>query len=247
MDVNPKEYLQTEKKIRILLVFFSLILLSSCKNQDIAPYFQFGYNQQNKPVTLVFSGEGDQKDYRIKLKGKSNSMFGDLQKEGSQFSFRPIIPFSIGETYEVYQKDQVYFEFTVRGKEQKIAPKLLGIYPELDTVPENLLKMYLHFDKPMQQSRPTLNFIKVVNETEKKEVEIFLPLENELWNQDRTRLTLWLDPGRIKKDLIPNKEKGIPIEDGSKYTITISKDLEDQEGKHFGKRVYEVIFNRTKG
>ena len=36
---------------------------------------------------------------------------------------------------------------------------------------------------------------------------IFLELENELWNPEHTQLTLWLDPGRIKRDLIPNQRK----------------------------------------
>ena len=50
----------------------------------------------------------------------------------------------------------------------------------------------------------------------------FLELESELWNVNRTRLTLWLDPGRIKTDLIPNKEKGLPITQGNNYTIKIN-------------------------
>ena len=39
----------------------------------------------------------------------------------------------------------------------------------------------------------------------------FLDLQPELWNAEGTVLTLWLDPGRIKRDLIPNKELGIPL------------------------------------
>lgn len=241
MDVIPKKYVQIEKKIRVFLVFFSLILFISCKDNKPYPYYQFEYDKQNNPTKLIFWGEGDQKEYSVKLKGKSNSMFGDLQQEGSQFSFAPIIPFTTGETYEVYRNDEAYFEFTIRKPEKKIVAKLLGIYPKLDTVPENLLKMYFVFDKPMQQSRSTLDFIKVFNETGNEEVEIFLPLENELWNKDRTRLTLWLDPGRIKKDLIPNKERGIPIQEGFQYTVKVSKDLEDQQGNTLDKG-YEKSF-----
>ena len=44
---------------------------------------------------------------------------------------------------------------------------------------------------------------------------IFLDLQPELWNKERTILTLWLDPGRIKRDLQPNKKLGLPLELGA--------------------------------
>ena len=59
---------------------------------------------------------------------------------------------------------------------------------------------------------------------------MFLNLESELWNKEHTILTLWLDPGRIKTDLIPNKEKGLPILDGNRYALTISKELKSAKG-----------------
>lgn len=90
--------------------------------------------------------------------------------------------------------------------------------------------MYFEFDSRMQQTQSMLDFVKVTNLSENKEVNIFLPLENELWNLDKTRLTLWLDPGRIKKDLTPNKEQGIPIEKGQEYQIEIVETLEDEQG-----------------
>ena len=36
----------------------------------------------------------------------------------------------------------------------------------------------------------------------------FLPLEAELWNGDRTRFTVFLDPGRVKRGILPNEEMG---------------------------------------
>jgi hypothetical protein len=57
---------------------------------------------------------------------------------------------------------------------------------------------------------------------------VFLDLE--LWNNERTMLTLWLDPGRIKRDLQPNKLLGPPLIKGSYYQLLIDKDWQDAEG-----------------
>ena len=59
---------------------------------------------------------------------------------------------------------------------------------------------------------------------------IFLDLQPELWNKERTTLTLWLDPGRIKRDLQPNKKLGLPLELGGTYQIVNKPGWRDAEG-----------------
>ncbi len=83
----------------------------------------------------------------------------------------------------------------------------------------------------MQHVGNALDFITVYNTTEEKEESIFLALETELWNRQHDRLTLWLDPGRIKTDLIPNRERGLPIKKGNAYTITVDKKWKTATGK----------------
>ena len=58
----------------------------------------------------------------------------------------------------------------------------------------------------------------------------FLELEPELWNEDRTRLTLWLDPGRVKRDLVPNQLLGAPLVAGKEYTLVVDKNWKDIHG-----------------
>jgi hypothetical protein len=58
----------------------------------------------------------------------------------------------------------------------------------------------------------------------------FLDLQPELWNDDRTVLTLWLDPGRIKQDLIPNKKLGAVMNDNRNYRLQVSKGWRSQKG-----------------
>jgi hypothetical protein len=59
---------------------------------------------------------------------------------------------------------------------------------------------------------------------------IFLDLQPELWNKERTVLTVWLDPGRIKRELIPNQKLGNPLQKGKYYTLLISANWKDVQG-----------------
>ena len=79
----------------------------------------------------------------------------------------------------------------------------MAIYPTQDTVPENLLKIYLQFSKPMREGQ-ALRHIELLKNNRDTLPGVFLDLQPELWNVDRTTLTVWLDPGRIKRDLQPN-------------------------------------------
>ena len=71
---------------------------------------------------------------------------------------------------------------------------------------------------------------------------VFLDLE--LWNNERTMLTLWLDPGRIKRELQPNKLLGPPLIKGSHYQLLIDKDWQDAEGILLKEKLGEEFFYR---
>jgi hypothetical protein len=114
------------------------------------------------------------------------------------------------------------------------APEVIAIYPTSDTVPLNLLKIYIAFSKPMQEGQ-SLNNITVIKNRQDTIPSVFLDLQPELWNQERTMLTLWLDPGRIKRDLQPNKAMGSPLQQGANYQIVIRKDWRDAGGVSLAK------------
>jgi hypothetical protein len=62
-----------------------------------------------------------------------------------------------------------------------------------------------------------------------------------LWNTDRTVLTIWLDPGRIKRDLQPNLKLGAPLQSKEKYRLIVSKNWKDTEGRSLQKE-YDWVF-----
>jgi hypothetical protein len=58
----------------------------------------------------------------------------------------------------------------------------------------------------------------------------FLEIDEELWNPEMTRLTLFLDPGRIKREVKPLEEIGPALYPGKKYTLTIRETWLDARG-----------------
>jgi hypothetical protein len=103
------------------------------------------------------------------------------------------------------------------------------VYPSADLLPENLLKFYVHFSAPM--SRGSIYDHIHLRDSAGKEVELpFLEIDEELWDPAMTRLTLIIDPGRIKRGVRPLEEIGPVFEAGKSYTLTIDSAWKDGAG-----------------
>ncbi len=216
-----------QKKIKIYLVFFCVLLLLSCKeNTSIVRI------ETNNRERISFESTKKLEDLSVVLENQSDiSILGDWSKAGDSVTFTPVLPFTIGQTYSIKNRDEVLYIFKIKSEEINTKAELLAIYPTSDSVPENLLKMYFVFSKPMQEIGNSLDYITVFDNTSNKEATVFLELQSELWNKEHTVLTLWLDPGRVKTDLIPNKELGLPIQKDHNYTVTINPDWKDAQGQ----------------
>lgn len=108
--------------------------------------------------------------------------------------------------------------------------KVDHIFPSGDTLPENLLKIYLHFNHPMREG-VALKHIHLLDGNGCIVEEPFLVMEQELWDSNRKRLTLWFDPGRIKRHLVPHRKKGMPLKEGIQYTLKVDSTWEDAYGR----------------
>jgi hypothetical protein len=107
------------------------------------------------------------------------------------------------------------------------------LYPSAAELPENLLKFYVHFSAPMSRGG-VYRHIRLLDEAG-REVELpFLELDEELWNPAMTRLTLFIDPGRIKRGVRPLVEIGPALEEGKRYTLVIDPALIDAAGRELG-------------
>jgi len=57
-----------------------------------------------------------------------------------------------------------------------------------------------------------------------------LGTDTELWDRSHRRLTILLDPGRIKRGLRPNQELGAPLVAGRRYRLRIDSAWRDADG-----------------
>jgi hypothetical protein len=104
------------------------------------------------------------------------------------------------------------------------------IFPSSDALPENLLRFYVHFSAPMQ-SGGVQDHIELLGSDGQPMVAAFLELTTELWDRAMRRLTVLLDPGRIKRGVGPNIELGAPLRRGDHYTLVIREGMSDAEGR----------------
>ena len=116
------------------------------------------------------------------------------------------------------------------------------VFPSADLLPENLLKFYLHFSAPMSGGH-SYDYIHLLQENGAEVEYPFLRLDQELWNPVMTRLTLFVDPGRIKRGVQPNELMGPSITAGKRYTLLIDSDWKDSTGtplKESFRKVFQV-------
>lgn len=104
------------------------------------------------------------------------------------------------------------------------------IFPSVDVLPENQLKFYVQFSAPMSRGG-VYDHIRV-RDASRRIIELpFLELDEELWDPTMTRLTLLIDPGRIKRGVKPLEETGPVFEDGKEYSLTVDNELRDAGGR----------------
>jgi len=104
------------------------------------------------------------------------------------------------------------------------------VYPSSQVLPENLLKFYLHFSTPMSRGW-AYEHVRLQDASGRAAELPFLELNEELWNPEQTRLTLILDPGRIKRGLRPLEEAGPIFEAGQQCTLVITPGWPDAQGQ----------------
>jgi len=177
----------------------------------------------------------------------SSPIIGSWEKVGNYSYFCPLIPFSRKLRYQARYPSLPPFNFQPEPEKVYTKTTITHVFPTLDTLPENTLKMYLHFSAPMSDVN-AYEFIVLKDENGEKIEVPFLELTPLLWNHDRTRLTIWFDPGRVKRELLRNQKLGAPLEEGKNYTLHISKNWKDANGyllaDNFTKKIHITAADR---
>ncbi len=104
-----------------------------------------------------------------------------------------------------------------------------AVYPSASRLPENQLKLYLHFSAPMTRGE-AYRHIRLLDAEGRALQLVFLELGEELWDPGLRRLTLFFDPGRIKRGLRPHLDAGPPLTEGTSYRLVIDPGWRDAAG-----------------
>ncbi len=177
----------------------------------------------------------------------NTALLGTYTLSDGTLSFQPKYPFVPGVGYQILFKDgteETNAEFRL-PKPQHEPAKVTNLFPSSDQLAENTLRFYIHFSRPMARGE-IYKHIKLTNDTDKKTVELpFLELEEELWSNDQTRVTLLIDPGRIKREVKPRVDLGPVLEAGKTFTLHVSKKWKDAEGTPLAKD-YQKTYSVSK-
>ena len=194
-------------------------------------------------------------------KGIRQPIAGHYILDGTNLLFKPLFPFAEGESYYAELEYAVLFQqsgapFSVKGvvknKEQIDllfavpefdAPRtsVEAVYPVMDTLPENLLRMYIYFSAPMSLGE-AYQHIRLMDESGNEVEKPFLIIDQELWDRDRKRFTLLFDPGRIKQGIKSNLDLGLPLKKNKRYYLLIDSLWRDERGNPLSASFVKRIF-----
>jgi hypothetical protein len=164
--------------------------------------------------------------------------------EDGSLRFTPLFPFDAGRSYAVRldatqlpglddasADSLVALDTLVSLPKPDIQPTTVvdRIYPSGDQIPENQLKLYLHFSAPMSHV-DGLAYI-ALRDGRGRDVEApFLPFGTDFWDPDHQRYTVFFDPGRIKQGLELHAQMGRSLQAGETYTLVVDPAWPDAEG-----------------
>ncbi len=179
-------------------------------------------------------------------------MLGEHRVESGRLRFVPAFPLEPGLRYRaVFDAGQLPgTDSAVAGKvtsvlqvpvqPERATTTVTQVYPSADVLPENLLKFYVHFSAPMSRG-DIYEHIRLLNEANQPVELPFLELAEELWSTDMLRLTLFIDPGRIKREVKPLEEIGPALVAGKRFMLVIGGNWKDANGNRM-KRAFMKQF-----
>jgi hypothetical protein len=160
------------------------------------------------------------------------AVLGSYSVEQGTLVFRPRYSVAAGVNYRVVFRPPrgAVVETSIAGPPRPVNPmaRVTTVYPSADVLPANLLRFYIQFSAPMSRGEAAAR-LHLLDSKGKALSAVFLAGE-ELWDPAGTRLTMTLDPGRIKRGLTSNMALGDAIVAGRQYTLAIDKEWSDARG-----------------
>ena len=157
-------------------------------------------------------------------------MAGRLVRDGADVCFVPRFPFVEGTTYTVVVDGTVAAVLVRPRLDRPATTEVVGIHPTANEVPRNLLRLYVSFSAPMSEGQAARH-VRLVDDGGEEVSGALLPTEHELWDGPRRRLTVLLDPARIKRGLVGHREAGYPLQPGVPFRLVVDDGFLDAAGR----------------
>jgi len=192
-----------------------------------------------KPVFRVMVAEGSPE-------GDLPDVSGRYHLYDDEVRFIPTFPFDSDVKYRVIfdarplgfllTEEPMTLEFLIPSDQTAPAlTEVTHIFPSGDLMPENLLRFYVCFSSSMHRGRAQDEISLLDSEGQPIQDALYRsPVE--LWDRSMRRLTVLLDPGRLKRWVGPNVELGPPLTAGQTYTLEIGSGMIDMHGRPLGDR-----------
>lgn len=169
-----------------------------------------------------------------KLGPAAPPILGRYERMGDDLVFTPAFPLEPGQRYLASlftgDREPIVTAYEVPAAPAAAPAEVVSIDPLVEEVPANLLRLYANFSAPMLGGEGFYEHVKLVDLSTGDEVKMAWR-EIQLWSPDRTRLTLLIHPGRVKRDITFAEELGPVLHAGKEYELILGAALEDQNGK----------------
>jgi hypothetical protein len=174
--------------------------------------------------------------------GSLPPMAGRLERDGADLCFVPRFAFLDGRSYTVLV-DGTSAGVLVRPRPERLAAtEVTDIRPTAAEVPVNLLRFYVWFSAPMSEGYAAAQ-VRLARDDGSIIAGTLLPTEHELWDAAHRRLTVLLDPARIKRGLPGHQQAGYPLRSGGSFRLVVGRGFRDAQGLTLrapAERRYEV-------
>jgi hypothetical protein len=159
------------------------------------------------------------------------AMAGRLVRDGNDVCFVPRFPFVAGTSYTVTVAGAAVAVLTRTRPDRPAVTEVLAIYPTAAEVPRNLLRFYIWFSAAMSEGYAARH-VRLVDAARGDPLDgALLPVAGELWSGDRRRLTVLLDPARIKRGLAAHRQIGYPLRTAEPFRIVVDDGFRDALGR----------------
>ena len=165
----------------------------------------------------------------IDVVGELPSMAGRVVRDGNDACFVPRFSFVDGTTYTVQVDGRPIASLVRPRADTEATTVVVAIHPTARVVPRNLLRLYVQFSDRMSEG-DAADHVRLVDGDGNTMAGALLPTEHELWDGERRRLTVLLDPARIKRGLAGHRALGYPLREGESFAFVVDAGFRDARG-----------------